>query len=73
VFVLGQLGDVPVAVALVVGRDPHHVHSEGGHVAEHGLDGTRADRDGQDPAGPGVGQPQGMLEGGGIGGGEAYA
>ena len=50
-LVVGQLGHVAVAVALVARRDPHDGDTESGHLAEHRVDRARARRT-RPPPGP---------------------
>ncbi len=66
-LVLAQLAQVAVPVALVAERDPDDVHAEGGDVAQDGLDRRGSGADGHHPTGPGLRQPQGVLECGGVG------
>ena len=71
-LVLGQLAHVAVAVALVAGRDPDDGGTEGGHLAQHGsTDAGPAQTATTRP--PGLGDAEGVLEGGGVGRGEPDA
>ena len=70
---VGGFGLALLPVGLVVGGDPDDGHAQGGHLVEHRVDGPGSHRDGRHPTAPCLGGPEGVLEGGGVGGGEPHA